>query len=89
MNHIISPEISNIHPPERSNWSNGNGGQGANTGYYNAAAQQNAQNLVAQYNGQHSNMGSYQKLNPHDSQNILYGRHLHQNEYLPSFVLLY
>ena len=81
LNHIISPEISNIHPPERSNWSNGNGGgQGANTGYYNAAAQQNAQNLVAQYNGQSSNPGSYQKLNPRDSQNILYGRQSQQNE---------
>lgn len=80
LNHIISPEISNIHPPERSNWSNGNGGQGANTGYYNAAAQQNAQNLVAQYNGQPSNSGSYQKLNPRDSQNILYGRQPQQNE---------
>ena len=78
LNHIISPEISNIHPPERSNWSNGNGGP--NTGYYNAAAQQNAQNLVAQYNGQPSSAGSYQKLNPRDSQNILYGRQSQQNE---------
>jgi hypothetical protein len=80
LNHIISPEISNIQPPERSNWSNGNGGQSTNTGYYNAAAQQNAQNLVAQYNGQPSNPGTYQKLNPRDSQNILYGRQQQQNE---------
>ena len=79
LNHIISPEISNIHPPERSNWSNGNGGQGSG-GYYNAAAQQNAQNMVAQYNGQPSNPGTYQKLNPRDSQNILYGRQQQQNE---------
>lgn len=61
LNHIISPEISNIHPPERSNWSNE--GQGSNTGYYNASAQQNAQQN-AQYNVQ-------QKLNPRESQKIL------------------
>jgi hypothetical protein len=80
LNHIISPEISNVQPPERYNVSNGIGGPNTNTGYYNAAAQQNAQNLVAQYNGQHSNAGSYQKLNPRDSQNILYGRQQQQNE---------
>jgi len=65
LNHIISPEISNIQPPERYPSSNG--------GYYNAAAQQNAQSMVAQYNGQQK------KLNPRDSQNILYGKQ-QQNE---------
>ena len=79
LNHIISPEISNVQPPERYNVSNGIGGQGTG-GYYNASAQQNAQNLVAQYNGRHSTQGSYQKLNPLDSQNILYGRQPQQNE---------
>jgi len=72
LNHIISPEISNIQPPERY--------PGGGGGYYNASAHQNAQNLVAQYNGQQSNAGSYQKLNPRDSQNILYGRQQPQNE---------
>jgi hypothetical protein len=58
LNHIISPEISNVYPPERYG-GNAGGGQG----YYNAAAHQNAQKLVA-----HTQM---QKLNSH---NGAYGR---------------
>ena len=75
LNHIISPEISNVQPPERYNTVSG-----AGQGYYNATAHQNAQHLVAQYNGQQRHQsnggggGSYQKLNPRDSQNILYGK---------------
>jgi hypothetical protein len=86
LNHIISPEISNIQPPERYNTVANAGGQGQYRGnmtedsndYYNSAAQQNAQQMVAQYNSNYQ--PPRQKLNPRDSQNILYGRQPPQNE---------
>jgi len=67
LNHIISPEVSNIYPPG-SEFNRGDGskdGDGSRGGYYNASAYQNAQQLSS-----HTN----QKLNSRDSQNILYGR---------------
>jgi len=57
LNHIISPEVSNIQPPDRYNVLGGGGGGGGGRGQQNY--------ITNGYSGQ--------KMTSQDSQNILYG----------------